>query len=1511
MLDVRTVMVTFCLSSLVLTLVMAGLWRQNRRQFDGIHLWVFLFGFQTAGYSMVALRGFIPTLFSVLVANTLLAVVPFLLLIGLERFVGRTGPRRYNYIMLAAFVGLFTYFTYVQPDVAVRIALISAVVMVLFAQCAWLLLRGVRPELQSLARLTAIVCILSVLARVWRLMITFSQEGLIDYMDASSLDTSVQLINLVLAIALAFALTLMVNRRAVQTIDDQARQMLESRVELEISQREAAQLQQAQQLLRTSEERFRTIMASMQDIVFTLDREQRHTGVYGPWVGKAGLTQEHFLGKTAIEVFGDEVGRVHRDANERALAGEFVIYDWSTTVGGQTLHYQTSLSPVVDVDGNVRGLVGVGRDTTSVKNAERELAASEQRYRSLFQCSLDAVSLVAADGTLIDASQSYLDLFGYATTDVGTKNVRAHYVNEAECDEYVRLLERDGVVTQHLTKLLRTDGTVMDCMRSSVANRDATGRIVSIQTWTKDVTESLRAEAALRENESRFRNFLEQAPVAIGVFNLAGLGEYANRAFLDVLGLRSLEEMVGRPAYEFFTPQFREQSRERTRRRLEGLPVPPEYESVALRTDGEEFPVRLAVAPIQLSDRTVSIAFLTDLTDQERSEAAMKRSEEKYRSLFEQSVDAILINAPDGSTIEANQALLDMLGYTREELGRMNGRDLYANPSDREEFLRKIERDDRVFDEVRYKRKDGTEFDCQRAIVALRDEDGRISVIQGLLRDVTERRRAQKRLQDSELRYRALFETANDAILLMSDGRFVECNGRALAVYGCSREQILGEIPARFSPPLQPDGEPSEAKALDMISRALATGPQFFEWEHCRADGTPFSAEVSLNRLDLDGKQMLQAIVRDVTEQRRAVKALRDSELRYRALFETAEDAILLFADGRWVDCNAGASKVFGCTREQIVGGHPNQFSPPTQPDGRPSEAEAVRLITLAFTTGPQSFEWEHCRADGTTFSAEVTLNRVDLGDKPHIQAIVRDVSERKKASAELEARERYLTTILQTTQDGYWVGDAEGRIVDANEAYCRMSGYNSDELRQLRISDLDAHEQPEETAAHMRRLVEQGFDIFETVHRRKDGSTFAVEISVTFLPLPIGQFVCFCRDITDRRRAEEDLRQTSASLEAMYHLVRTGIMIIDSETHCVVEANETAAEIMGLPRESVVGQRCFSLACSADEGRCPIKDLGQSIDNSERQIIRPDGHVKDVLKTARPFLFRGKECYLESFVDITERRQAELELEKYRDHLEELVRQRTAQAVQATKAAESANAAKSDFLASMSHELRTPLNAILGFSQVLQERYFGELNDRQLEYIGDILTSSRHLLSLINDILDLSKIEAGKTELELAPVRIGDLFKNSLGMIRERALQHGIAVEYKPHGLDDLEILVDERKTKQIVYNLLSNAVKFTPDGGTITLEARAVSDRLEVNVSDTGVGISRKDLARMFTKFYQVKGGIVDKTPGTGLGLSLSKGLVEMHGGTITARSKGPGQGSCFTFTLPLRHSGGAVSS
>jgi len=290
-----------------------------------------------------------------------------------------------------------------------------------------------------------------------------------------------------------------------------------------------------------------------------------------------------------------------------------------------------------------------------------------------------------------------------------------------------------------------------------------------------------------------------------------------------------------------------------------------------------------------------------------------------------------------------------------------------------------------------------------------------------------------------------------------------------------------------------------------------------------------------------------------------------------------------------------------------------------------------------------RALELEYYHKDGSIKYLDTYIRgmRDSEGTLTGFFGLSRDVTDRKRADEALRDNEELYRTILQTTMDGFWITDMQGCLLGVNEAYCRMIGYSEQELLAMRVSDLEFTKTTGDIADCIQKIMEQGENRFESQHCRKDGSIIDFEISVQYLPTGGGRLVGFLRDITEHKRAEGELLDSKTQLQAIFDTVGTGILIIDSDTQIIIEANQTAIEMTGLSREKIVGQICHSLVCPAQVGKCPVKDLGQSIDHSEKKLLHADGHEKDILKTVYPITIKGRDCYIESFIDISDRLRA------------------------------------------------------------------------------------------------------------------------------------------------------------------------------------------------------------------------------------------------------------------------------
>ncbi len=373
--------------------------------------------------------------------------------------------------------------------------------------------------------------------------------------------------------------------------------------------------------------------------------------------------------------------------------------------------------------------------------------------------------------------------------------------------------------------------------------------------------------------------------------------------------------------------------------------------------------------------------------------------------------------------------------------------------------------------------------------------------------------------------------------------------------------------------------------------------------------------------------------------------------------------------------------------------------------------------------------------------------------------------------------------------------------------------------------------------------------------------------------------------DITGRKQAEEARVQSEEKYRTLVEESQDGIFIIQDAK--IQFANEAFARMAGYAMEDCIGKDFRELVAPEDldmvVDRYQRRQAGEDIQREyEFHVLRKDGTRITVNMNVGLISYSGKIASMGTVKDITERKKAEeLRLENERLVL--------------------ANRAKSEFLAMMSHELRTPLNAVLGFSELLRQKTFGELNEKQKNFVDNIVTGGKDLLNVISDILDMTGIEAEKLGLVTEKISVPEAIREALAPIKETAARRNIIIRTDcDPALDSIE--ADKKRFNQILSNLLSNAVKFSkPEGGTVTITARKEGDIARVSVSDTGIGIKEDDLGRLFIPFMQIESGTSRRYGGTGLGLAITKQLVEMHGGTIRAESR-YGKGSTFTFLLPI---------
>jgi PAS domain S-box-containing protein len=617
--------------------------------------------------------------------------------------------------------------------------------------------------------------------------------------------------------------------------------------------------------------------------------------------------------------------------------------------------------------------------------------------------------------------------------------------------------------------------------------------------------------------------------------------------------------------------------------------------------------------------------------------------------------------------------------------------------------------------------------------------------------------------------------------------------------------------------------------------------------------------------------------------------------------------------------------------------------SPRIQGDRRGNERRGRRDF-------PNEYENYWVTKDGNrrliTWSNTVLLNK--NGSIEYVIGTGIDITERRQAEEALRESEERFRRLSDATFEGIVIND-KGEILDINQTFATMFGYEMSELIGMNAVELMTPEFRDLTLKNILTGFEQ---LYESVGLRKDGTIFPIEIRAKATQYH-GRMVRVgaIRDITERRRAEAQLTRQTAVLNAINKVFRETLTCETEEevAHtCLTVAEELTDSKFGFIGEVNQTGRYDTIALSdpgwdacrmlRSDAVVMIKDMeirgiwGRVIKDEKSQIVNnpafhpdrvgtPEGHPPITSFLGVPLKHAGRtigmiglankesgydladqqdvETLSVAFVEALMRKRAELELQKAHDELELRVQARTRELEVTSERLMKANRAKSEFLATMSHELRTPLNAIIGFSEVLRDGLCGELNQEQLEAVLDIHASGDDLLQVIKDILDLSKVEAGKMEFHIERFPFGDILQSVKGVLSSMIKKKSQRLTVKAP--DDLPLIyADKTRFKQILYNLLSNAIKFTPEGGSITVTTSCDDNEFLFEVEDTGIGIKDEDMDKLFNEFVQIDSSYSRQYEGTGLGLALTKKLVQMHEGNIWAESE-YGKGSKFSFTLP----------
>jgi PAS domain S-box-containing protein len=644
----------------------------------------------------------------------------------------------------------------------------------------------------------------------------------------------------------------------------------------------------------------------------------------------------------------------------------------------------------------------------------------------------------------------------------------------------------------------------------------------------------------------------------------------------------------------------------------------------------------------------------------------------------------------------------------------------------------------------------------------------------------------------------------------------------------------------------------------------------------------------------IPSKNGLSVFFKDVTEAKEAAIAIERSNQRNAALLKAMPDLMFdIDEDGVFIDFHNPHGRETLVPLDNYVGANIAEILPPDL------AAETLSNIERTIKTGEIAVHLYDLQIGGQTryFEARYVKNT-----ETDVISVVRDITEEEVTRTLLKESESKYRSLVEQASDGIIVHDMSGNLLEINHAALRYCGYRRSEVEGFILSDFLFLEDLKDLPIPFEKLKNGETTATRRRIRRKDGSSFWMDISSRMNDE--GNVIAIARDVTDRLKIEKEVVESENRFRTLTENAPIGIFQTDLLGSCVY-VNDQYLRMAGLTYDKAMGDGWVNGIYPDDRERLKVEWM-ESLNSengffSEFKMQGSNGNVVDSeVRAIGLFDDSGEQFgFIGTVNDVTRQKKADAELKVYREQLEHLVEERTAELEIEKVKAQSADNLKSAFLATMSHELRTPLNSIIGFTGLLINELAGPVNDEQKKQLGMVKNSGRHLLSLINDILDLSKIEAGELSFTKNAYDFGASVEKIVGLVFPQADSKGLELKYEIPS-KDFQFVNDQRRVEQVLINLLDNAIKFT-NQGEVSLICEVDDKILKIVVKDTGIGIRKEDVEKLFVPFSQIDYGLTRNHQGTGLGLSISKKLVKMLGGTIRVESEF-GRGSRFILGFPV---------
>ena len=1223
--------------------------------------------------------------------------------------------------------------------------------------------------------------------------------------------------------------------------------------------------------LRESQAYNRGLIEASVDALVTVDLKGHISDVNARMCQMSGYPREELIGMPFVDYFSDSE-KAQEGVHQTFDKGEVTNYILTLlTKDGIKIRVSFNATVFQDNFGEVRGIFASARDITQQEKLQSQLAEERTYNRGLIEASLDGLITVDPMLNITDVNETMCRMAGFTREELIGTPFTGYFLDSKRAAEGVRLTLDKGAVTNYELTLRDKDGQEKLVSFNAATFSDESGQVRGIFASARDITEQAKLQKQLAEERAYNRGLIEASVDGLVTVDENMIITDINDTMCRMAG-KNRNQLIGSSFPTYF--QEKEEAEKGVRLTFKEGAV-TNYVLTLMAGEEVRIPVSFNAAVFRDAAGVVRGIFAAarDITAQKQLEEKLHASQLYTRSLIESNTDALMTTDPLGIITDINKQMEALTGHTREELIGSPFKSYFTDPTLAEEGVKQVLRNGFATNyELTARNKNGKETVVSYNAVTFTDRDGKLQGVFAAARNITEQKKLEQRLRESEAYNRGLIEASVDGLITVDpQGIITDVNDRMCQMTGYSRTELTGTPFADYFTDAQ--------RARDGIKETLDKGV-VTEYGLTLISRTRRFLHVSFNAsVFKDATSNVRGIfasARDITDRVRLEEQLRESQSYNRGLIEASVDGLITVdPEGFISDVNEQMCRMTGYNREELVGTLFMQyFTKPELADNGVKKTFAEGFVTnyeLVLKTK---------LGHKTTVSFNASVFR---GSEDKIQGIfasARDISEQSRLQTQLVEQQAYNRSLIEASADALFAIAPDGVITDVNEEATRLTGYSKKHLIGSAFSDYFT--QPEAAKSGVEKTQEQKRVMgYELILITRQGRRISVSFNAGMFNDAHGQplgILAAARDNTEQKKLEQQLREQQFYTRSLIESNIDALMTTDP-LGIITDVNQQMEELTGYAKEDLIGtpfKSYFTNPARAEDGiRLVLKEA--KVTDYELTAKNKSGEETVVSYNATTFYDRdGKlQGVFAAARDVTDRKRFEETLQE-------------------------ANRMKSEFLANMSHELRTPLNGIIGFSEFLVDKKAGPVSSKQEEYLNDILNSGNHLLNLINDVLDLAKVEAGKMELITETFSVRSAIEEVSSVVNSIARKKNIKIDIRIDN-DMQEVTIDKHKFKQILYNLLSNAVKFTSEEGCVTVTAGSCGNNcLSLQVKDNGIGMTQEGLHKLFTPFVQLDSSLSRKHEGSGLGLALTKKFVELHNGRITAESEWQ-HGSTFTVVIP----------